>query len=37
MSDYLKYGNSFENHIDKRYIGLVDSSARSSETVKVIK
>jgi methyl-coenzyme M reductase subunit D len=37
ISDYLKYGESFENHIDKRYIGLVDSSARSSETVKVIK
>ena len=37
ISDYLKHGNNFENHIDKRYIGLVDSSARSSETVKVIK
>ena len=37
ISDYLKYGEGFENHIDKHYIGLVDSSARSSETVKVIK
>lgn len=37
ISDYLKYGNNFESQIDKRYIGLVDSSARSSETVKVIK
>ena len=37
ISDYLKYGNNFEDVIDDRYIGLVDSSARSSETVKVIK
>ena len=37
ISDYLKYGNNFENVIDDRYIGLVDSRARSSETVKVIK
>ena len=37
ISDYLKYGNNFENVIDDRYIGLVDSRAKSSETVKVIK
>ena len=37
ISDYLKYGNNFENVIDDRYIGLVDSRARTSETVKVIK
>lgn len=24
ISDYLKYGNGFENYIDERYIGLVD-------------
>jgi methyl-coenzyme M reductase subunit D len=37
ISDYLKYGNNFEDVIDDRYIGLVDSRARTSETVKVIK
>ena len=37
ISDYLKYGNNFESAIDERYIGLVDSRARTSETVKVIK
>lgn len=37
ISDYLKYGNNFENTIDKRYIGLVDSRSKTSETVKVIK
>lgn len=37
ISDYLKYGNNFESVIDERYIGLVDSRARTSETVKVIK
>lgn len=37
ISDYLKYGNNFESVIDKRYIGLVDSRANTSETVKVIK
>ncbi|WP_458403581.1 methyl-coenzyme M reductase operon protein D [Methanobrevibacter sp.] len=37
ISDYLKYGNNFENVIDDRYIGLVDSRAKTSETVKVIK
>lgn len=37
ISDYLKYGNRFENYIDERYIGLVDCRARSSESVKIIK
>jgi len=37
ISDYLKYGNNFESDIDERYIGLVDSRAKTSETVKVIK
>ncbi|WP_295595706.1 methyl-coenzyme M reductase operon protein D [uncultured Methanobrevibacter sp.] len=37
ISDYLKYGNNFESAIDERYIGLVDSRAKTSETVKVIK
>jgi methyl-coenzyme M reductase subunit D len=37
ISDYLKYGNNFETVIDDRYIGLVDSRAKTSETVKVIK
>ena len=37
ISDYLKYGNNFENVIDDRYIGLVDSRAKTCETVKVIK
>ena len=37
ISDYLKYGNNFEEVIDDRYIGLVDSRAKTSETVKVIK
>ena len=37
ISDYLKYGNNFEDVIDNRYIGLVDSRRKSSETVKVIK
>ena len=37
ISDYLKYGNNFESVIDERYIGLVDSRAKTSETIKVIK
>ncbi len=37
ITDYLKYGNNFESVIDERYIGLVDSRARTSETLKVIK
>lgn len=37
ISDYLKYGNNFESVIDDRYIGLVDSRAKTAETVKVIK
>lgn len=37
ISDYLKYGNNFEDVIDNRYIGLVDCRRKSSETVKVIK
>ena len=36
VSDYLKYGTNFENSIDERYIGMVDSRARSSETIKMI-
>lgn len=36
VSDYLKYGTNFENVIDERYIGMVDSLARSSETIKMI-
>ena len=37
ISDYLKYGNNFEDVIDDRYIGLVDSRAKTSEAVKIIK
>ena len=37
ISDYLKYGENFESVIDNRYIGLVDSRRKSSETVNVIK
>lgn len=37
ISDYLKYGENFEGVIDNRYIGLVDSHRKSSETVNVIK
>lgn len=37
ISDYLKYGNNFEDAIDNRYIGLVDSRAKTSETVNVIR
>lgn len=37
ISDYLKYGIGFENLIDKRYIGLIDSRARSSESISIIK
>ena len=37
ISDYLKYGNNFEEVLDDRYIGLVDSRAKTSETVKVIR
>ena len=37
ISDYLKYGENFENVIDNRYIGLVDARVKTSETVKVIK
>lgn len=36
VSDYLKYGTNFEDVIDERYIGMVDSRARSSETIKMI-
>ena len=36
VSDYLKYGTNFESSIDERYIGMVDSRARSSETIKMI-
>jgi methyl-coenzyme M reductase subunit D len=37
ISDYLKYGNNFEEVLDDRYIGLVDSRAKTSETVNVIR
>ncbi|AMK15666.1 methyl-coenzyme M reductase operon protein D [Methanobrevibacter olleyae] len=36
VSDYLKYGRNFEDSIDERYIGMVDSRARSSETINMI-
>ena len=32
----IEYGTNFENVIDERYIGMVDSRARSSETIKMI-
>lgn len=37
ISDYLKYGEGFEDKIDSRLIGLVDPNAKSSETVKYIR
>ncbi|PKL66141.1 MAG: methyl-coenzyme M reductase operon protein D [Methanobacteriales archaeon HGW-Methanobacteriales-1] len=36
ISDYLKYGCCFEDQIDKRLIGMVDPSARASDTIKII-
>lgn len=36
-SDYLKYGEKFQDIIDNRFIGLVDGRSKSSETVKIIK
>jgi methyl-coenzyme M reductase subunit D len=37
VSDYLKYGKGFEDQIDSRVIGLVDPSAKSSETIRYIR
>lgn len=37
VSDYMKYGDGFEDKIDSRLIGLVDPNAKSSETVKYIR
>ncbi len=37
VSDYMKYGEGFEDKIDSRLIGLVDPNAKSSETVKYIR
>ncbi|MCK9152594.1 methyl-coenzyme M reductase operon protein D [Methanobacterium alcaliphilum] len=36
ISDYLKYGRGFETKIDQRLIGMVDPSAKSSETIKMV-
>lgn len=36
VSDYLKYGENFENILDQRYIGMVDPSTRSSDSIKII-
>ena len=36
ISDYLKYGEGFEKHIDPRFIGMVDPKSKSSETIKMI-
>ena len=37
ISDYMKYGEGFEDKIDSRLIGLVDPNAKSSETVRYIR
>ncbi len=37
VSDYLKYGEGFEDKIDSRIIGLVDPNAKSSETIRYIR
>jgi methyl-coenzyme M reductase subunit D len=37
VSDYMKYGDGFEDKIDSRLIGLVDPNAKSSETVRYIR
>jgi methyl-coenzyme M reductase subunit D len=37
VSDYMKYGEGFEDKIDSRLIGLVDPNAKSSETVRYIR
>lgn len=37
ISDYLKYGLKFEDHIDDRFIGMSDPSSRASDTIKLIK
>lgn len=36
VSDYMKYGIGFDKSIDPRLIGMVDPSAKSSETVRLI-
>jgi len=36
VSDYMKYGLGFDESIDPRLIGMVDPSAKSSETVRLI-
>jgi methyl-coenzyme M reductase subunit D len=37
VSDYLKYGEGFEDKIDPRLIGMADPTARTSDKVKMIK
>lgn len=37
VSDFMKYGEGFEEKIDSRLIGLVDPNAKSSETVRYIR
>lgn len=37
VSDFMKYGEGFEDKIDSRLIGLVDPNAKSSETVRYIR
>ncbi|WP_069592775.1 methyl-coenzyme M reductase operon protein D [Methanosphaera sp. WGK6] len=37
VSDYMKYGQGFEDKIDSRLIGLVDPNAKSSETIRYIR
>lgn len=37
VSDYMKYGEGFEGRVDSRLIGLVDPSAKSSESVRYIR
>ena len=37
VSDFMKYGEGFEDKIDSILIGLVDPNAKSSETVRYIR
>jgi methyl-coenzyme M reductase subunit D len=37
VSDYMKYGQGFEDKVDSRLIGLVDPNTKSSETIKYIR
>ncbi|MDO5851106.1 MAG: methyl-coenzyme M reductase operon protein D [Methanobacteriaceae archaeon] len=37
VTDYMKYGEGFEDKVDSRVIGLVDPTTKSSETVKYIR